>query len=369
MRRIVSWSLYALTIPYAKPVTWAFSVEAGAPLLVLRLQADDGAIGISEITVKPTWYGISYSSVVAALKDVLLPIATSIDVSDPSSFYAAAATIPENQAAKALIDNALWDMSAFASETPLWKSWGGNRSTSVSWLIARQAPSDMVAEALKTVEKLGITTLKVKGGQGIDTDIGILKDIRKAVGYDIRVYVDPNWHYELDTCLDYISRMSELGVIAVEDPYRLCPDRAFEALQSSIDIPILVDFFASSLCEVRSFADRGMRALSLKPSRIGITECLLQAAFAKQNGIQAHVGFGGESQVGTLIALQLAASLFCRTTWLPAECSFFVNMNDGLLFDNLVIVDGRIEIPAMASVSELLDHDKLQRMSHMQVDG
>ncbi len=70
MRRIESWSIHGYTLPYETPVTWADVIEAGAPMLLLALRDADGNVGISEVTVKPTWYGASFKSLVGALEEI-----------------------------------------------------------------------------------------------------------------------------------------------------------------------------------------------------------------------------------------------------------------------------------------------------------
>jgi len=363
MIKIDSWSLHALKLPYQKPVVWADVTETGAPLLILRIVGTDGSVGVGEVTVKPTWYGVSYRSIVGALEEIFLPMASSIDVTDPSAFHESARIIPENQVAKALVDNALWDLHAASVAAPLWRQWNGDEFAEVTWLVTRQAPNLMIAEATDVVDRLGIKTLKLKGGQGIETDLQVLREVQAAVGNRTRLYVDANWHYTAEEAAEYVSRLADLGVVAVEDPYRLAPNKTFERIQQGSSIPILVDYFVASLSDAQLFGERGIQALSLKPARVGLTECLLQAKFAQEHGVRVHVGFAGESSVGSCAALQLAGSLACRKNWLPAEVTFFMKMGENLLRDPLKIENGVIRLPQMTSVASVLDFEKVNRLS------
>ncbi len=58
--------LYTYRLPYARPVRWSDIVEDAAPFVLLRLTADDGTEGVAEITVKPTWCGVSARSLIAS---------------------------------------------------------------------------------------------------------------------------------------------------------------------------------------------------------------------------------------------------------------------------------------------------------------
>jgi len=369
MIKIDNWSLHGLILPYQKPVAWVDVTETGAPLLILRIVGTDGSVGVGEVTVKPTWGGVSYRSIMGALEDIFIPMASSIDVTDPSAFYESARIVPENLFAKALVDNALWDLRAASLAIPLWKQWNGEESAEVSWMVTRQAPDLMIAEAVDVVDRLGIKTLKLKGGQGMAADLLVLREVRAAVGNRARLYVDANWHYTAEEAAEYVRRLADLGVVAAEDPYRLAPDTTFERIQQSSEIPILVDFFVSSLSDAKLFGERGIQALSLKPARVGLTECLLQAKFAQEHGIRVHVGFGGESSVGSCIALQLAGSLECRKTWLPAEVTFFTKMLEDLLLNPLNIENGAIRLPQMTSIASLLDFEKVKKLSQFQARG
>src|SRR5262245_49842108 len=97
--RLAEYSLHCYRLRYERPVRWSDIVEEAAPFVLLRLQGDTGAVGVGEITVKPTWCGVTAKSLIAAVEDVLLPLIASIDLSDPAKVRAVLDRIPENQAA------------------------------------------------------------------------------------------------------------------------------------------------------------------------------------------------------------------------------------------------------------------------------
>jgi len=361
MVKLANWSIHPVELAYFRPVVWANGVEAGAPLLILRLVADDGSVGAAEVTVKPTWYGVSYKSLIGALEDIFLPLAKQIPDADPEIFADRAEDVPENQIAKALVGNALWDLKAAVKRQPLWKLWGGDSKAAVSALVTRQAPHLMAAEAEELIATYGFRTIKFKGGQGIETDLAALRAVKSAVGDKVGVYVDANWHYPANVAKDYLTTLAGEGVMAVEDPYSLKPDRQFEEIQRGC-VPIIVDFFSAGLRDAHLFQERGMRALSLKPGRMGLTECRRQADLGRQTGFDVHVGLAGESAFGSLSALQLAASLPRRHEWLPAEVTFFLMMKEHLV-DPIRIKDGMIDLPTEPALAGLLNWDKLQRLA------
>jgi hypothetical protein len=110
--RLADYRLHVYHLRYARPVRWSDIVEGAAPFVLLRLTSGTGAIGVAKITVKPTWCGVTARSLIAAIEDIFIPILKTLDLDDPGKVRAALELIPENEAAKTLIDNACWDLYA-----------------------------------------------------------------------------------------------------------------------------------------------------------------------------------------------------------------------------------------------------------------
>src|SRR5919205_3826136 len=102
--RFAEHSLHAYRLRYERPVRWSDIVEDAAPFVLLRLQSDTGHVGVAEITVKPTWCGVTARSLVTTIEEVFLPLLAAVDLDDATKARAALERIPENQAAKTLID-------------------------------------------------------------------------------------------------------------------------------------------------------------------------------------------------------------------------------------------------------------------------
>src|SRR5262245_42773473 len=105
--RLRRHSLDCYRLRYERPVRWSDIVEE-APFGLLRLGRATGAIGAPEITVKPTWCGVTARSLVTAIEEIFVPRIAGLDLDDPTTVRAALDRVPENQAAKTLIDNACW---------------------------------------------------------------------------------------------------------------------------------------------------------------------------------------------------------------------------------------------------------------------
>jgi L-Ala-D/L-Glu epimerase / N-acetyl-D-glutamate racemase len=350
--RLARWSLDSYSLPYEREVRWSDIVESSAQFVLLRLESDSGHVGVAEATVKPTWSGVSRRTLELAVEDIFVPILQRLDLSNPASVRQQLDAIPENHAAKALVDNALWDLHAAKSSKPLWQLWGGRSSINLSWALTRQSPSLMAKEAAAMVERYGFGTLKVKGGQGLAVDVQGMREIRAAVGDKLRLYVDANGFYPIEQAESYVKAMADAGAEVVEDPCPLSPDARFEALQEASPVPILVDFGCASRRDAPLFIERGARALSLKPGRFGLSDTRSMLDAANKAGCLTVVGLFGESALGTLSALQLASIL--PDGALPAETTWYLAMTRQVLKTPLEIRGGALELPPIAGLASML---------------
>jgi len=358
--RLADHRLYTYRLRYAKPVQWSDIVEDAAPFVLLRLISDDGAEGVAEVTVKPTWCGVTARSLIAAVEDIFIPLLKTLDLREPAKVRAALEIVPENQAAKSLIDNACWDLCAARQGRPLWRVWDGTPRVELSWAVTRRPPRVMAAEAAQMVDAYGFRTLKVKGGQGVETDIAGIREIKSAVGDGVRLYVDANGAYPRANAPDYARALADAGIVLVEDPCPLAPDAGFRDLRQGSPIPVLVDFGCTSLRDAALFMEQGAQALSVKPGRFGLSHGRAMLGTARQNGCATVVGLMGESALGTLAGLQFASTI--ADPILPAELTWFLAMTEQVVRDCPTIKDGYVELSETPSLAALVDWNALDRI-------
>jgi L-alanine-DL-glutamate epimerase-like enolase superfamily enzyme len=142
-----------------------------------------------------------------------------------------------------------------------------------------------------------------------------------------------------------------------EDPCPLQPDRQFEELQRASPIPILVDRSCASREDAALYLERGARALSTKPGRMGLTETRAIAAMARARGAQSAVGIYAESALGTLVSLQQPGGM-------AAEQTFYLTMTEQVSALVPEIRDGRIALPAQAALADLVDWERIGQLAY-----
>ncbi|MBX9761398.1 MAG: hypothetical protein K2Y29_21655 [Beijerinckiaceae bacterium] len=349
--------LFPVQLPYARTMVWASSQESAADFMVLRLTTSDGAVGIAEGVVKTAWTGATLRTLALAFEEIFTPMLIGLDPQKDKAL-AKIEKVRENNLAKAMIDCAVWDLRAQLAGAPLWRLWGGRERVEMSWCVTRQAPSAMAREAETAIRDHGFRVLKIKGGQGADTDIAALRDIRRAVGSKIAMYVDCNRAYRVEDAPDYVARLADEGVMMAEDPCALSPGRAFATLKEACKLPLLVDGDCRTVADARIFLESGAASVNLKIQKArGFTENRQIVDLCHSSGASANVGLFGESSLGSLAALQLASSL--PEGSLPAEVSGFLMFGDEYVREPLKIVDGATILPEAAGLAGAIDWAKV----------
>ena len=360
--KLQDWSLHFYRLPYRRAVTWAYAAESSSDYALLKLTADDGTVGIAEGVVKPARTGFSPRSLAAALEDVMLPRLRDVELSDAAAVRRAFDWVDGNRSPRALLDNACWSMRAAAGARPLWQAWGGEPQVELLWIVTRQKPALMAAEAADMCRRYGFRRLKLKGGQGRDVDLRVIAEVRSAVGPDVEFSMDVNRAYPREGIDGYIRAIADAGVTVVEDPCALAADREFEKLQRESAVPLLVDFACTSRDEAALFLDRGARALMIKPGRIGLTEMREIDALCARHGSSVSLGMYYESALGTALSLQGAAALSSRLV-LPPEHSFFLMLAGQVTKSLPQIKQGRLRLSEEPDLERLVDWKAVKRFA------
>jgi len=359
--KLADWSLDFYRLPYRRSVTWAYAAESSSDYALLRLTADDGTVGIAEGVVKPARTGFSPRSLAVTLEDVMLPRLRGVELADAAAVARAFDWVDGNRSPRALLDNACWSMRAAARGKPLWREWGGAPEIALSWIVTRQSPALMAAEAAEMCRRYGLRSLKLKGGQGRDTDLRVIAEVRAAVGEGIELSMDANRAYPQEGIAGYLSAIADAGVAVAEDPCTIAPDRAFERLQRDCPIPLLVDYACTSRDDAALFIDRGARALMIKPGRTGISEAREIDALCAAHGVRVSLGMYYESALGTLLALQAAAGLKSPLV-LPPEHSFFLILAAQVTQQIPAIKDGKLRLPDEPRLETMVDWKAVERL-------
>ena len=324
--KLAQISLHSYRLPYRNPVRWSDTEESHASYVLLRVVDEAGAIGYAEATPKPTWSGYTPALLVATLQTLFLPLLRDCDVDAPAELAERLQRIPGHAQARGLVESALWQL--------------------------RRPP------APERAVRHGLDAFKLKGGQGVETDLGAVRELRHAVP-GARITVDCNSAYEPRDLGAYSAALAGLGIDLLEDPCAF-DLAAFAGLAPQSRVPLLVDLAAADAALAAHFAASGAAAISAKPGRYGLPEALRVADAARRAGKRTCLGLYGESDLGSVLNLSVTDGLDDADVAAPAELSFFLDLAQPVLQRPLAVSGGAVRLPTGRLGDADIDFSRMQ---------
>jgi O-succinylbenzoate synthase len=160
--------------------------------------------------------------------------------------------------------------------------------------------ADLALEAIRQ----GITVLKVKVGTG--DDLGRVSEIRNAVGPGVKIRVDANGAWDLDTACRRLRALARYDLELAEQPVASLEDLAL--LRRLVDVPLAADEAVRDRHDALRLVRLGAAdALVVKVQPLGGVRAAL--AVVETAGIPAIVTSMLETSVGLAAGLALAAAL------------------------------------------------------------
>jgi len=246
MPAIVRLDVHAFHASLAVPVRNAFGAIAARPMVLVRLEASDGAHGWGEVFANFPPGGAPHRASLAA--KVFAPLVAGARADDPDALRAmldrrtqvmaiqCGEPGPFAQVAGA-IDQAAWDLCARRAGVPLWKHLGGT-SPRVRVYASGLGPDDVAAAALAKVAA-GYRAFKLKVGFDAARDVANLSALRDALGAAATIMVDANQAWTPGDAPARIAELAPFGLHWVEEPLRAdVPMSDWRALASSCGAPL-----------------------------------------------------------------------------------------------------------------------------------
>ncbi|HEX3384185.1 MAG TPA: dipeptide epimerase, partial [Mucilaginibacter sp.] len=133
------------------------------------------------------------------------------------------------------------DIAAKHAGQPLYQFLGGSRREVESDItIGIMSPEAMAAKAVEFKES-GAAILKVKLGKNVQDDIERIKQIRTAVGPEMRIRVDANQGWSFDGAFFVLSGISAYNIEFCEQPMRTWFDDRLAELRTLSPVKIMAD--------------------------------------------------------------------------------------------------------------------------------
>jgi L-alanine-DL-glutamate epimerase-like enolase superfamily enzyme len=344
----------------------------GKPVMV-KIYAQ-GVVGYAQIRPISPGHFVSDTvhSVVAAIEEIYAPILLGRDIFDTVAISEQFdLRLAGNPAARAVIDIALHDAMGKALGLPIHKLIGGccQPSLPLEWSVSlADDVGVMVAEAQRAVQEFGITVLclKAAGRGGWRRDVANYETVRKAIGDDIVLGVDPNTGWTVPDTISAMRAMRHMGLGYIEQPIgRRDLAGLAEIRAQARGVPLMADESLFTIQDAHALAHaRAVDVFCIKLYKVGGLSAARQiTAIAAASGIQINCGgLAVTSQFEAAASAQFCASVPLSQTFGAAEFAFGLETvgRDPLAADNdFRIVDGAVKVPTGPGLGIVLDEDAL----------
>lgn len=348
----------------------------GKPVFV-RIFAD-GVVGNGQIRpISPGHFvADTVHSVVAAIRDIYGPLLLGKRLTDLEAIdETLTQRLAGNPAARAVLDIALHDALGKSLNLPVHDLIGGRCQSVIplEWSVSLADDVDvMIAEARRAVEDYGIKVLclKAAGKGGWRRDIANFEAVRRAVGDDIVIGVDPNTGWTIPQTISAMAGMRPFDLGYMEQPVLRRDVGGMAEIRAKADgVPVMAD---ESLFTIQDAAElaaaRAVDVFCIKLYKVGgLSPARKIAAIAEASGIQINCGgLAVASQFEAAASAHFCATVPARRTFGAAEFVFGVGTMgpDPLVADGaMTIVDGAVKVPTGPGLGLTLDEAALERMT------
>jgi O-succinylbenzoate synthase len=260
--------LFHADMPLVAPFTTSFGTQVDRPCVVVRLAAE-GVEGWGEcVAGDGPWY--SYETVETAwhvLETFVAPLILGRGVEDAADLWARLARIRGHRMAIASVEQALWDLLARKSGTPLAEMLGGTRSETPSGVSIgiKESPAKLV-EVVGDHLAQGYQRIKLKIAPG--RDLQFVAAVRERFP-DAVLSVDANSAYTLADA-EHLRALDAFDLLMIEQPLDEEDIVNHATLQRQIKTAICLDEAICTPDDARhAIALGSCRIINIKPGRVG----------------------------------------------------------------------------------------------------
>ena len=341
----------------------------------------DGVVGCAQVRpISPGHFVADTApSVFSAIKEVYGPALLGKSIFDFETVNAMFDNrLAGNPAARSVLDIALHDAAGKALQTPVYNLIGGccQPRIPLEWSVSMADDIGViVAEATRAVDEFGIRVLclKMADRRGWRHDVENFAAVRKAVGGDVMIGIDPNTGWTLADALSAIAEIKTMGLGYIEQPIeRRDLAGMAEIRRAANGVPVMADEGVFTLQDAQAHAQaRACDAFCIKLYKMGgITNAKKIAAVGESANIRVNCGgLAVQSQLDAAAGAHFYAATPVARTMGAAEFVFGLNATakDPLCPDSdFKVKDGHVEVPRGPGLGVTIDEALLKKNTLLQ---
>lgn len=232
--------IYRFSIPM-EPFTIATGTMDHAQNVFIRVHTAYGLYGVGECSAFPMIVGETQDSCLVMAKEFakLWRGKNALDI--PARLQELHNFTAGNSTIKSAFDMALYDLSAKVAGLPLYKFFDGKKRVVESDITIGIAEPEAMAEKAIGFRKSGAKILKLKLGKGAAEDVERIRQIREAVGYEIKLRVDANQGWSFNDAVYALQALDKFNIEFCEQPMRTWYDDWLPELMQLSPVKIMAD--------------------------------------------------------------------------------------------------------------------------------
>jgi L-alanine-DL-glutamate epimerase-like enolase superfamily enzyme len=360
---IAAVEVIKLRLPYRSAVSFKSLRESTGEYAILRLALRDGLDGIAEAVCRPGQSGEDAGLVAYQIEAFFKTKLIGADALGHRDILADIEGVRNCAAAKALIDNALWDLRGKILGLPVWQLLGraSVHPVPLTWIAHGNSVEAMVAEAKDAASRRGYKGLKLKTWRRSFEDIRMVAEVREAVGDGPVIYIDGNGAYSESEARTILPAVAKYNVSFIEEPCTFADPMRQAAMATALPIALLGDQSCRSLRDTAEMVRlNAVGAISVKLRRTGISEALKIISLAEAMGLPVVIGTDSESRIGALARIHLRAAIPYFDPW-PIETHFFQKLTDDVFAGEFNFADGCVMPTDAPGIGAAIDRAKLEK--------
>lgn len=311
--KITNITTEPLFAPLRKPFKTAVRTATHINDIMIKIETDEGVTGIGAVPPSEKVSGDTNEGDVALIHNQIKPLLIGMDVADKDSVLRTIQhAFVHNTGAKAGVDIAVHDLYGKMIGQPLYRILGGDsHMIETDLTISVNDVQTMVNDSVEAVER-GYRILKLKVGKDVKTDLERISQIRKAVGYGIRIRIDANQGWTPKEAVRIIGKMEDAGldIELVEQPVPYYDIDGLRFVTQNSNTEIMADEAVFSVRDANTvITTKAADLINIKLMKTGgIWNAMKIAALAEEYDVKCMIGCMLEGSIGIIAAAHFGAS-------------------------------------------------------------
>jgi L-Ala-D/L-Glu epimerase len=232
--------IYRFSIPM-EPFTIATGTMDHAQNVFIRVHTSAGFYGVGECSAFPVIVGETQDTCLVMAREFARLWKGKDALNLPERLQQLHDFASGNSTIKSAFDMALYDIAAKNLGLPLYQFLGGRKRPVESDITIGIAEPQVMAQKALVLQQTGARVLKVKLGKDAGVDIERIRQIRLAVGKEMKIRVDANQGWSFQDAAFALRSIDEYSVEFCEQPMRSWYDDRLPELRMLSPVKIMAD--------------------------------------------------------------------------------------------------------------------------------